>query len=57
MYGIWRYSNDYFQGSNGETDIENRPMDKLGGEEGEREMYEECNTEIYNTLCKTDSQW
>ena len=25
----------YFQGSSGETDIENRPMDKVGGEEGE----------------------
>ena len=31
-------------------------MDNLGGEEGE-EMYEECNIEIYNTMCKTDSQW
>ena len=47
----------HFQGSNGETDIENRPMDKLGGEEGEGEMYEECNIEIYNTMYKTDSQW
>ena len=27
----------FFQGSNGETDIENRPMDKVGGEEGEGE--------------------
>ena len=45
-----------FQGGNGETDIENRPMDKVGGEEGEGEMYGESNIEIYNTMCKTDSQ-
>ena len=25
----------YFQGRNGETDIGNRPMDMVGGEEGE----------------------
>ena len=37
-------------------DIENRPMDKVGGEE-EGEMYGESNIEIYNTMCKTDSQW
>ena len=43
----------YFQGRNGETDIENRPMDMEGGEEGEGEM---CG-EIYNTICKGDSQW
>jgi len=46
-----------FQGGNGDTDIENRPMDKVGGEEGEGEMYGESNIEIYNTMCKTDSQW
>ena len=46
----------YLQGSNGETDIENRPMDKVG-EDGEGEMYGESNTEIYNTMCKIDSQW
>ena len=40
-----------------EKDIENRPMDKVGGEEGEGEMYGQSNTEIYNTICKTDSQW
>ena len=32
-------------------------MDKVGGEEGEREMYGESNIEIYNTLCETDGQW
>ena len=47
----------YFQGSSGETDIENRPMDTVGGEEGEREMYGKSNMEIYNTICKIDSQW
>ena len=31
-------------------------MDMVGGEEGE-EMYIESNTEIYNTVCKIDSQW
>ena len=30
-----------FQGKNGETDIGNRPMDMVGGEEGEGEMYGE----------------
>ena len=47
----------FFQGSNGETDIENRLMDKVGGEEGEGETYGESNIEIYDTTCKTDSQW
>ena len=32
-------------------------MDKVGGEEGEGEMYGDSNIEIYNTTCKTDSQW
>ena len=32
-------------------------MDKVGGEKGEGEIYEESNIEIYNTMCKTDSQW
>ena len=27
-----------------------------GGKEGEGEMYGESNPEIYNTMCKTDSQ-
>ena len=38
-------------------DIENRPMDKVGGDEGEGEMYGESNIEIYNVMCKTESQW
>ena len=46
-----------FSGSNGETGIENRPMDMVGGEEGEGEMYGRSNIEIYNTICKVDSQW
>ena len=29
-------------------------MDKVGGEEGEGEMYGEKNTEIYKTTCETD---
>ena len=32
-------------------------MDMGVGEEGEGEMYEESNMEIYNTICKIDSQW
>ena len=47
----------YFQGSDGEPDVENRPMDMGGGEEGEDEMYGESNMETYNTICKIDSQW
>ena len=42
--------------SSGETDIENRLMGTGGGEEEEGEMYGERNMEIYNTICKTDSQ-
>ena len=45
---------NFLQGSNGETDIENRLMD-IGREEGE--MYEKSNMETYITLCKIDSQW
>ena len=32
-------------------------MDMGGGEEGEGEMCVESNMEIYNTMCKIDSQW
>ena len=32
-------------------------MDTRGGKEEEGEMYGESNTEIYNTIWKTDSQW
>ena len=38
-------------------DIENGPTDKVGGEEGEGEMYGESNTEIYNIMCKTNRKW
>ena len=31
-------------------------MDMGGGEEGEGEMYGECNMESDNTICKIDSQ-
>ena len=49
IYGIWRDGTDnfFFQGSNGETDIKNRPMYMGAGEEGEGEMYGENNMEIY----------
>ena len=47
-----------FQGSKGETDIENRPMDMGRGEDGEdKRMYAKSNMEIYNTIFKIDSQW
>ena len=44
---------NFLQGSNRETDIENRLMD-IGREEGE--MYGESNMETYITICKIDSQ-
>ena len=37
--------------------MENRPLDKVGGEEGQGEMYGESNIEIYNTMYKTGSQF
>ena len=48
----WRI---YLQGSNGETDIENRLMDM--GKVGERVRCMESNMETYITICKIDSQW
>ena len=39
------------------TDIENRPEDMVGEEEGDGEMYGESNMEICNSICKIDSQW
>ena len=47
----------YLQGSNGDTDIENRLLDMEGAGEGEGEMYAESNMDTYNTKYKTDSQW
>ena len=38
------------------TDIENRPEDMVGEEEGDGEMYGESNMEICNSICKIDSQ-
>ena len=32
-------------------------MDMGGGEVGKGEIYGESNMEIYNTICKIDSQW
>ena len=55
IYGIQK-DRVYFQGSNGKRDIENRPKDTGGGEEGEGEMYGEIDMEIYNAICKIDSQ-
>ena len=46
----------YLQGSDGETDIENRLMD-MGRGGGEGEMYEKSNMKTYITICKIGSQW
>ena len=32
-------------------------MDMGAGEKGEGEIYGESNMEIYNAICKIDSQW
>ena len=45
----------YLQGSSGEKDIENRPMDTARRQE--RVRCKESNMEIYITICKTASQW
>ena len=47
----------YFQDSNGERDMEDRPMDMAWGEDRESEMYGENNMGTYNAICKIDSQW
>ena len=44
------------QGSNGDTDIEDRLMDTGLGEEGEDGMYRYSNMETFITICKIDSQ-
>ena len=45
-----------FTWNSGDADIENRPVDLGGGQEGEGEMCGESNVEIYHTICKIDSQ-
>jgi len=45
------------QGSNGETDVENRLLDTAEVEGGDGEMYGESNMETYITICKIDNQW
>jgi len=45
----------YLQGSNGETDIENRLTDGGEGRRGEGEMYGKRNMEAYITICEIDS--
>ena len=52
-YPRW-YRRNYFQDSNGDTDIVNRHMDTRGGEE-EKGVYQESNMETYITICKIDS--
>ena len=48
---------NYFQDSNGDTDIDNRLMDTGGGKEGGGKMHEESIMETYVTICKIDTQW
>ena len=60
--GNWHWWNiiDLSQISRVSPDIENRLTDVgLGGgwEEGEGEMFGESKMDIYNTICKIDSQW
>ena len=43
------------QGSNGDTDIENRLID-MGRRRGEGEMCGESNMKTYITICKIDNQ-
>ena len=47
----------YFQGSNEEKTVENRPINTGGGEKEEGEMCGESDMELYNVTCKIDSQW
>ena len=56
VYSVRKYYNFILlhvavQGSNGETDIENRLMGL-----GEGEIYGKSNMEAYITICKIDSQ-
>ena len=56
VYSVRKYYNFILlhiavQGSNGETDIENRLMGL-----GEGEIYGKSNMEAYITICKTESQ-
>ena len=39
-----------------EKQTDNRPMDTVGSEEGEGEMYGESNMETYNAICKTATE-
>ena len=47
----------YLQGSSGDTDIENRPVDTVGEEEGGWNKSREQQWNIHITVCKIDSQW
>jgi len=44
------------QGSNRDTDIENRLTDMAGGRRGQDE-WKEYHGSIYTTICMTDNQW
>ena len=45
-----------FSGDNGESDIESKLKDMVGGGEREGEMHGESNKEIYNIIRKIDSR-
>ena len=46
-----------YHACSGDTELENRLLDTVQGEEGEAGMYGERNKETYFTICKIDSQW
>ena len=58
-YGIWNNGTDefIFRAAMEKQTKRKKSMDTGVGEEEEGEMYGKSNTEIYNTICKIDSQW
>ena len=48
---------DSFSGQQWRNRHREQTCEHGGGEAGEGEMYGESNVEIYNTICKIDSQW
>ena len=56
IFVIWKDVTDAFISRAAmETDIENRLMDTVRGEEREGDMYGEGNIETYNMICKIES--
>ena len=58
IYGIQKDGTDEFICRAAmEKQTQRTDLQTWQGEEGEGEMYGQCNMEAYNTICKTDSQW